>query len=184
MSAPEFDAVEGLDTADGLRRVGGNAKLYRSLLRQFVEGQADAAEKIVESSAPESARWPSAWPTPSRAWRATSARRRSRRPRRSWRRPSEATAARSGWSALRDRLGGELAGLKAAVGSLLGPEEEERPPETSAPADPAQLKAAVEKLSALLSDSDAAAIDLLEADGAALRALFDAPRPSRGSGNW
>jgi hypothetical protein len=40
--------------------------------------------------------------------------------------------------------------------------------------DSAQLKAAVEKLSVLLSDSDAAAIDLLESDGPALRTLFDA----------
>ena len=40
-----FD-VAGLDVVDGLRRVAGNVKLYRSLLGQFVEQQADAVSKI------------------------------------------------------------------------------------------------------------------------------------------
>jgi two-component system, sensor histidine kinase and response regulator len=39
-------AFEGLDTAAGLRRVGGNRKLYLSLLRQFVERQANAAAQV------------------------------------------------------------------------------------------------------------------------------------------
>ena len=43
-----FD-VAGLDVVDGLRRVAGNAKLYRSLLGQFVEQQADAVSKISAS---------------------------------------------------------------------------------------------------------------------------------------
>jgi HPt (histidine-containing phosphotransfer) domain-containing protein len=38
--------IAGLDVADGLRRVAGNMKLYRSLLRQFVEQQADAVSEI------------------------------------------------------------------------------------------------------------------------------------------
>jgi two-component system sensor histidine kinase/response regulator len=43
-----FD-VAGLDVVDGLRRVAGNAKLYRSLLSQFVEQQADAVFRISAS---------------------------------------------------------------------------------------------------------------------------------------
>jgi two-component system sensor histidine kinase/response regulator len=43
-----FD-VAGLDIVDGLRRVAGNVKLYRSLLGQFVEQQADAVSKISAS---------------------------------------------------------------------------------------------------------------------------------------
>jgi two-component system, sensor histidine kinase and response regulator len=38
--------ITGLDVADGLRRVADNVKLYRSLLRQFVEQQADVVIKI------------------------------------------------------------------------------------------------------------------------------------------
>ena len=41
--ASALPQVDGLDTAAGLRRVGGNRKLYLSLLRQFVERQGNAA---------------------------------------------------------------------------------------------------------------------------------------------
>jgi len=38
--------VDGLDSADGLRRVGGNHKLYVRLLRQFISQQAGAVAQI------------------------------------------------------------------------------------------------------------------------------------------
>jgi HPt (histidine-containing phosphotransfer) domain-containing protein len=41
-------AIEGIDIADGLRRVAGNARLYRSLLEQFVAKQSDTDVKISE----------------------------------------------------------------------------------------------------------------------------------------
>lgn len=40
--------VEGLDTADGLLRVGGNRNLYLKLLRQFVATEHDAPARIQE----------------------------------------------------------------------------------------------------------------------------------------
>jgi two-component system sensor histidine kinase/response regulator len=47
VAAPaDFPAVEGLDSTDGLRRVGGNNKLYVKLLRQFASQQADAVGQI------------------------------------------------------------------------------------------------------------------------------------------
>ena len=39
-------AIEGIDVDGGLRRVAGNRRLYRSLLGQFAEKQADAAAQI------------------------------------------------------------------------------------------------------------------------------------------
>jgi PAS domain S-box-containing protein len=42
----DFSQVDGLDSADGLRRVGGNNKLYAKLLRQFASQQADAVGQI------------------------------------------------------------------------------------------------------------------------------------------
>jgi two-component system, sensor histidine kinase and response regulator len=45
-TSPEFPAIEGLDGADGLRRVAGNSKLYIKLLRQFASQQADTVERI------------------------------------------------------------------------------------------------------------------------------------------
>ncbi|HTP34421.1 MAG TPA: Hpt domain-containing protein, partial [Candidatus Acidoferrales bacterium] len=48
-AAPEavvLPDVAGIDVAGGLKRVAGNRKLYRSLLEQFVNKQADAAAQI------------------------------------------------------------------------------------------------------------------------------------------
>ncbi len=41
--------IEGIDVKGGVRRVAGNAKLYLDLLRRYVEGQRDAAERIREA---------------------------------------------------------------------------------------------------------------------------------------
>jgi two-component system sensor histidine kinase/response regulator len=43
---PDLSPVDGLDSEDGLRRVGGNTKLYVKLLRQFASQQADAVGQI------------------------------------------------------------------------------------------------------------------------------------------
>src|SRR6516164_4970861 len=42
----DLPAVDGIDSADGLRRVGGNHKLYVKLLRQFASQQADVVGQI------------------------------------------------------------------------------------------------------------------------------------------
>ncbi len=47
----DLPTMAGLDTADGLARVGGNRKLYRKLLRQFVDEQATTAEQVSEARA-------------------------------------------------------------------------------------------------------------------------------------
>ena len=44
--ATALPEIAGLDVADGLSRVAGNMKLYRSLLGQFVEQQADAVSAV------------------------------------------------------------------------------------------------------------------------------------------
>jgi CheY-like chemotaxis protein len=49
--ALNIPAVDGLDAASGLRRVAGNRRLYLQLLRQYVEGQADAARQVRASLA-------------------------------------------------------------------------------------------------------------------------------------
>jgi signal transduction histidine kinase/DNA-binding response OmpR family regulator/HPt (histidine-containing phosphotransfer) domain-containing protein len=41
--------IDGIDMADGLRRVAGNKRLYRSLLEQFAAKQADADLRIAEA---------------------------------------------------------------------------------------------------------------------------------------
>jgi two-component system sensor histidine kinase/response regulator len=40
-AAAELTEIAGVDTADGLHRVGGNERLYRAMLRQYADDQAD-----------------------------------------------------------------------------------------------------------------------------------------------
>jgi GAF domain-containing protein/CheY-like chemotaxis protein len=40
-AAAELTGIAGVDTADGLHRVGGNLRLYRAMLQQYAEDQAD-----------------------------------------------------------------------------------------------------------------------------------------------
>jgi two-component system, sensor histidine kinase and response regulator len=49
--AVDLPPISGLDAGDGLARVGGNRKLYRKLLRQFVEDHAATAEQVREARA-------------------------------------------------------------------------------------------------------------------------------------
>jgi two-component system sensor histidine kinase/response regulator len=42
----ELTAIAGVDTEGGLRRVGGNERLYRAMLRQYAEDQADTAPAL------------------------------------------------------------------------------------------------------------------------------------------
>ena len=48
---PDLPEVEGLETTAGLLRVAGNRKLYKKLLLQFVEQQADAADLVGQAFA-------------------------------------------------------------------------------------------------------------------------------------
>ena len=47
----KFHQIEGLDTKDGLTRIGGNRTLYLKLLRQFLTQQAPADVQIAEALA-------------------------------------------------------------------------------------------------------------------------------------
>jgi two-component system sensor histidine kinase/response regulator len=51
--SPGLSEIAGLDVADGLNRVAGNMKLYRSLLGQFVDQQADTVSAVRASLARE-----------------------------------------------------------------------------------------------------------------------------------
>jgi len=47
-AAPAVPEIDGVDIADGLRRVAGNTKLYLDLLRRFVRQQAETTVRIAE----------------------------------------------------------------------------------------------------------------------------------------
>ena len=172
VSAPGIPQVEGIDTADGLRRVGGNAKLYLSLLGQFLESQADAAARIKEtlekgekSVAERFAHTVKgvAGNIGAKGMQAVAG--------------DLEKAIRSGMApaqieSLRETFARELAHLAGALAAVVGKGEAESvaPP---APVDPAQIKPAVDRMSQLLGDSDAAAIEFLQKEEYIFRSLFN-----------
>jgi PAS domain S-box-containing protein len=173
-SPASLPAVEGLDAEQGLRRVAGNQPLYVRLLRQFLEGQADAAEKIRESlerrdrdgavhlahTVKGVAGNLAAGPVQAAAGALEKALRDGVAPARV--------------EALRARLAEALERLSSALRPLLGDDDDGGggPASTATPADAATLRALVERWSRLLAECDAGTIDDLEREGGPLHALF------------
>jgi two-component system sensor histidine kinase/response regulator len=173
---PSLPAVDGLDTAQGLRRVSGKQALYVSLLRQFLDGQADAAERIRESldrgeravaerlahTVRGVAGNLAAGPVQAAAGALEKAIRDGAAPGRV--------------EASRTKLADALASLSAALRPLLdafvpAPEAASRPAAAPA-ADASALRALSERWAKLLADCDAGTIDGLEREGDLLHALF------------
>jgi PAS domain S-box-containing protein len=171
--------VEGLDTADGLRRVGGNLALYSKLLRQFVEGHADAAERVMESlgqgDRPVAERLAHTVKGVAGNLGAGRLQAAAGALEKAIREGVEAASVETLRGALADAMGALVAALGPALGTP-APEPAAPPPPTVA-VDPAELKAAVERWGRLLEDCDAGAVDDLETQGDVLRALFGAAYP-------
>jgi len=173
----ELPPVDGLDTIQGLRRVAGNRKLYLSLLRQFLEGQANAAERIRESlgQGERSVAERLAHTVRGTAGNLAAG-------------PVQAAAGAlekaihdgleaARVEALRAQLGEALVRLSSALRPLLDdPAYAPAAPAQAAvkPADPAAFKVAVSRWGRLLAECDAGAIDDLEREGELLRSLFGA----------
>jgi two-component system sensor histidine kinase/response regulator len=176
-SSVELLAVDGLDVAQGLRRVAGNHKLYLRLLRQFVDEQSDAADRIgvnlaggdradaerLAHSVKGVAGNLAAGPVQAAAG-------------------ALEKAIRDGGDAaslepLRVELGRALGRLSSALRPWLA--HEGAAPDVAstaaAPAlDPAALKPIVDRWVRLLEECDAKTSDDLEREGRELRALFGA----------
>ncbi len=171
--SPAVPVVDGLDTAGGLRRVAGNVKLYGSLLAQFVEGQAGAAERIRESldrgEAAVAERLAHTVKGVAGTIGAGAVQAAAAELEKAIRERLDGAAV----EVLRGKLGTALASFAASLQPFL--QSREKAPSASVegpPADPGAVKSAVGRLAALLGESDAAAIDLLESEGPALRSLF------------
>jgi two-component system sensor histidine kinase/response regulator len=169
--------VDGLDPAEGLRRVAGNQALYERLLRQFLDGHKDAAERVHEelergdrATAERLAHTVkgvaanlAAGPVQAAAGALEKAIRDGVAP--------------AKLESLRRTLGDALGRLAAALGPVLDARAAEAAPDPrpDAPAaiEPAVLGELVKRWSRLLADCDASSLDGLEAESGALRALFD-----------
>ncbi|HEU0004426.1 MAG TPA: response regulator, partial [Terriglobia bacterium] len=169
--ADELPVVAGLNTADGLRRVAGNRKLYRKLLRQFSTTEADAAQRIASALAENDRALaerlahtvkgvagnigaPAVQNAAAHLEKAIAA-------------SAPAPEIEVCRASLEECLAQLMQGLKTTLDGADG--------EPAQAGDPGQVKAAVEQLSRYLAESDAAAIDYFEVAAPHLRILFGAP---------
>ena len=163
--------IGGLDVRDGLARVAGNRKLYRSLLRQFVDKQGGAAAEVAtaltqgdRALAERIAHSLKGVAANLGAVRAQSAAARLEAAIREGRSAADVEAARH-------EVSEALAPLVAQLRATLVDEQVEQAPAT--PVDPSQARDAAARLAHLLSEFDPGAADFLDENQGALRSLFD-----------
>jgi two-component system sensor histidine kinase/response regulator len=173
--AADLPAVEGLDAAQGLRRVAGNQSLYLSLLRRFLSDQADAAGRIRDalerSERTEAERLAHTLKGVAGNLAAGAVQASAGDLERAIRDGSEPGKV----EALRTRLAESMDSLSSVLRPWLeaaAPSPAAPAAAAPAPADPAALRGLGARWARLLQDCDAAAIDDLERDGALLQALF------------
>jgi HPt (histidine-containing phosphotransfer) domain-containing protein len=169
-------SIDGLDTNDGLSRVGGNRTLYVKILRQFVEqhgpaadqvgdalakGDRSLAERLAHTLKGVAANIGAAGVQSSAAALERAIRDRST--------ADEVERATQHVKALVEPL---ATGILSAVGGT-GPKAS-APGRPATPANPARSREVAGQLAALLLDSDPAAGDFIDANRGALSSLFDA----------
>lgn len=168
-SEVELPRLEGLETRDGLRRVGGNRKFYRKLLGQFADQQGQAAESIGAALASGDAATAERLAHTLKGVAGSIGA------------PIIQTLAADLEKAIRtgepdiesrcqqlsEALGPFAAQLRSALGTSVA---EPTPP--SSPVDPEASRAAAGKLLAMLEQFDPSAVGFLEESQALLRPLF------------
>ena len=172
--APTFflPEVAGLDAQDGLARVAGNRNLYLKLLRQFVEQQGSAAGQISAALAQGNAALAEriahtlkgvAGNIGAKAVHASAG---------ALEKLVRDHAAAADVASALHLVAAALDPLTAQLQAALPSEEPTTSQQTAPQADPAQTGAAAALLLKLLSESDADAVEFIEANHAVLRPLF------------
>jgi HPt (histidine-containing phosphotransfer) domain-containing protein len=178
----ELPSIEGLDAKDGLARVAGNRKLYRKLLRQFLEQQGSVVGQITTALAQGDGTLAERLAHPVKGVAGNIGAK-----------PVQA-AAGALERLLRDRgpapevesaihrLTAALDPLLARFRECLPPPESITPPASASPAplaDPAQTRTLATQLTKLLSEFDPGAAEFIEANRDALRSLLPGDAWSR-----
>jgi len=160
--------IEGLDIANGLRRVLGKKPLYFSMLRKFVTGQKPAIANILQALDGNS------WDTAERLGHTL-----------------KGVSGNIGATTLqplaekleaairehrpREEIDARIGELKEPLDYLIAQLEQKLPEKQSPKAvavDPKKLKAVCDRLKVLLAANDARAVDVLEANADLLNAAF------------
>ena len=174
-SSHDLPSIAGLDTKDGLSRVGGNRKLYVKLLRQFIEQQGPSVEQITDALAkgdiPLGERLAHSLKGVSGNIGATRVQSTAGVLERLIHDRADAASVDAATQQVVACLAPLVTELRAAL--ELTDAGAPQPSATTAPPRPAQSRATAVRLSALLSELDPGAADFLETNHAALRPLFD-----------
>ena len=172
----DVPAIAGLDTTDGLSRVGGNVKLYVKILRQFAEQQghalAQAAAALANGDhalAERLAHTLKGVAGNIGAGGVQSAAAALERAIRDRANAAEIERVRQQAGAVFEPL---LTGIRTAFGAAGSDPSTQVDPVS--PASPARSRESAAQLTVLLADSDPAAGEFIEAHRDALRPLFDA----------
>ncbi len=169
-------SIAGLDTTDGLARVRGNRTLYEKILRQFADEQGPALDRIADALARDDHALAERLAHTLKGVAANIGAR------------SVQSAAGVLERVIRDRsnagdverarhqVGAVLEPLTAGIRSTLATVESAGAPQirSATAASPARSREAAAQLGALLSDSDPAAAEFVDANRDVLRPLFDA----------
>ncbi len=169
------ESVEGLDVGDGLGRVAGNRKLYLKLLRMFVEEQGPAATRIADAVARNDAataeRLAHTVKGVAGNLGAASLQAAAGALESALASGAGADERASVLEALTTKLNALVADLRAALPAV----EVEAPPAADAPPpEPTHVRRSVNEMRGHLGNFDAAAGDLLDAEGDVFRFVFDA----------
>jgi signal transduction histidine kinase/DNA-binding response OmpR family regulator/HPt (histidine-containing phosphotransfer) domain-containing protein/HAMP domain-containing protein len=168
----DLSAIPGLNTSDGLARVGGNRALYMSLLRQFVNGHGATVEEVKRALAANdlplaerlahTVRGVAGNIGAADVHAAAGA-------------LEKAIRDRSAASVLEEdtaRLAAMLDPLVSRLRVVLTRSAPVAPPPPASPASASESGEAATRLLGLLSDGDPGATDFVEAHASALHALF------------
>ncbi len=172
---PDLPSIIGLDMADGLSRVAGNRKLYRKILRQFLEQQGPSVQQInsalIQGDVALAERLAhtlkgvagnlGAKPVQAAAANLEKLIRNQAA-------TAEIDAAKAQVSAALDPL---IAQLQKALDAT-EPENAVAPGMPTANANAEQVRTSAEQLAKLLTDFDSGATDFIETNQATLRVLF------------
>ncbi|HEY6359605.1 MAG TPA: response regulator, partial [Vicinamibacterales bacterium] len=172
-------SIAGLDTTDGLSRVGGNRKLYLKLLGQFIEQQGPAAEEISEALAKRDSalaeRLAHSLKGVSGNVGATGVQSTAGALERLIHDCADAKSVEAAIQQVVARLAPLVTELRAALDLTAAGAPE--PSTTTRLPTPAQSREAAVQMTALLAELDPGAADFLETNHATLRPLF-------GEGTW
>jgi len=164
--------IGGIDVQGGLRRVGGNAKLYLDLLGRYVEGQRDAVQKIRAALGAGdrvlAARVAHTLNGVSGNVGAGEVQAAARETEEAIPRNLDQGQLEPALLRLSKALDYAIAGVQAALESAAPPERQPAAP----PADPAAVREALGRLARYVEESDSEAFDYLQSVRHVLRAGF------------